>query len=312
MKMIFMGTPDFAVPSLQKLLDNGHDIAMVVTQPDKRGNRGCVTVSPVKAFAEGNGLRVEQPESIHRDEGFMSELEKLEPDMIVVAAFGQILPKRVLDIPKHGCINVHGSLLPELRGAAPMQRAILDGLSETGVTIMRMNQGIDTGDMISKASLPVDGMDINELSKRLSVLGADALIETIDSIDNGTAEYAKQDDSVSAYAHMIKKSDGATGFCGTAEEEERRVRAFLNWPNAYSYLNGKSVKIFKAEAISTDAKGVPGSVCDITPDGFSVNCGKGKLRIKELQLQGKKRMSAGDFLRGHALTENDIFKKEEK
>lgn len=310
MKIVFMGTPDFAVPSLQKLIEMGHDVEMVVTQPDKRGNRGRVTVSAVKAFAESNGLRVEQPFAIRRDEEFMSELEELCPDFIIVAAFGQILPKRVLDIPKLGCINVHGSLLPELRGAAPMQRAILDGLTETGVTIMRMDVGLDTGDMISKASVTIGDMDINELADRLAAMGAELLADTIPRIVDGTAEYVKQDDSVSTYAHMIKKTDGLTGFKGPADAEGRRIRAFLNWPNAYSYLNGKSVKFYDAEVLNDKADGMPGSICDISADGFSVNCGEGKLRIRELQLQGKKRMSAGDFLRGHALTEKDSFKEE--
>ena len=207
MKIVFMGTPDFAVPSLEKLIQQGQDVCLVVTQPDRKGNRGKVTFSPVKESAIAHGIPVAQPWKIRQDEEFMEQLSELEPDLIVVAAFGQILPERVLNTPKYGCINVHGSLLPKLRGAAPMQYAILQGLDVTGVTIMKMAKGLDTGDMIAKAELSIDRMTIHQLSEQLSELGAELLVQTIPSILDGSATYTVQAEEESTYAHMIRKSD---------------------------------------------------------------------------------------------------------
>ena len=311
MKIVFMGTPDFAVPSLEKLIECGYEVSLVVTQPDRRGNRGKVTYSPVKESALSHEITVVQPLEIRKDEAFMTQLEELNPDLIVVAAFGQILPERVLNIPKYGCINVHGSLLPELRGAAPMQYAILQGLDKTGVTIMKMAKGLDTGDMISKAELAIDGMTIHELAEKLSNLGADLLIDTIPSICDGTATYTPQMDEESSYAHMIKKSDGLTDFSGTASEEERKIRAYDSWPALYSHWNGKQMKFFRAEVLDDEEVHEPGVISAVDKQSFTVDCGKGRLKILEVQLQGKKRMSAGDFLRGSKASKGDRLTKGE-
>ncbi len=311
MTIVFMGTPQFAVPSLQALIDAGYDIPLVVTQPDKRGNRGKVIPSPVKQLALEHDLEVAQPISIRKDIDFVERLASLQPDMIVVAAFGQILPKSVLDIPKYGCINVHGSLLPELRGAAPMQTAILKGLEETGVTIMQMAEGLDTGDMISKVVCPIEGRNITELAELLSAEGAELLVKTIPSIVDGTATYEKQDNASSSYAGMMKKSDGMTDFNESAQVLECKIRAYYEWPCLYSYLNGMQVKFYRAEVVDEAPDGEPGTVSSVGKNDYTINCSDAKLRILEQQMQGKKRMSAGDFMRGHKLSEGDRFCAEE-
>lgn len=311
MKIVFMGTPRFAVPSLEKLAEVGHEICLVVTQPDRKGNRGKVPFSPVKESAIALGLPVAQPERIREDENFMAQLEALAPDFIVVAAFGQILPERVLKIPKYDCINVHGSLLPKHRGAAPMQYAILQGDRTTGVTIMKMAKGLDTGDMISWREMNIEGMSIDELTSKLAILGADLLADTIPEIAAGKATYTPQDDSKSSYAHRILKSDGLTDFGKSAEEEERKIRAFDPWPALYSYLDGKQIKFFRAEVLNDHEKHEPGIISAIDKNSFTVDCGEGRLRILEVQLQGKKRMNAGDFLRGTRVTKGNCLTKGE-
>ena len=312
MKIVFMGTPEFAVPSLQALIDAGHEIQLVVTQPDKRGNRGKVIPSPVKALAIENNLEVQQPVRIRKDEEFIQNLADLAPDMIVVAAFGQILPKSVLDIPEYGCINVHGSLLPQLRGAAPMQAAVRDGLKETGVTIMKMAEGLDTGDMISKAVCSIEGMDYLQVGELLAKEGAKLLVDTIPQIADGTAVYIPQKDEESSYAAMIKKTDGMTDFNERADSLECKIRAYIEWPTLYSYLDGLQVKFYKAEALMDETPdGEPGTVSETGKNFYTINCGEGKLKILEQQLQGKKRMGAGDFMRGHKLSIGDRFCSEE-
>lgn len=299
MKIVFMGTPEFAVPSLEKLLAAGHEVSLVVTQPDRRGNRGKMTCSAVKNAAVAHGLPVAQPERIRSDEAFVSELTALQPDLIVVVAFGQILPQRVLDIPKLGCLNVHGSLLPLLRGAAPMQYAILEGLATTGVTIMQMDAGLDTGDMLAKAETEIGRKDIEELAEELSLQGADLLAETVVALEKGALQAEKQDEARATYAPTIRKSDGETDFHRSAIEEDRRIRAYKGWPTAFSRLDGKTVKFFAAEPLADRAAdGEPGTIQEVFKDSFIVNCGEGCLRILELQLQGKKRLGAEEFLRG--------------
>ena len=205
MRIIYMGTPEFAVPALNSIIDAGHEVELVVTQPDRRGNRGKVVFSPVKACALNRGIKVSQPNNIKNDPDFIKELDALKPDLIVVAAFGQILPQEVLDIPDYGCINIHGSILPEYRGAAPIQYAILDGRDKTGVTIMQMDRGLDTGDIISVAEVEVGRKDIISLSDELAECGAKLVINTIDLIAEGQATYTKQDDSASSYAPQLLK-----------------------------------------------------------------------------------------------------------
>lgn len=311
MKIVFMGTPEFAACSLKALINNGYDIALTITQPDRRGNRNKMIMSPVKEVAEANGLEVAQPVRLRKDEALIERIRQIAPDMIVVAAFGQILPRDILDIPRLGCINVHGSLLPDLRGASPMHGAILKGLDETGITIMRMEEGLDTGDMISKAKCDIRGLDITEVSKKLSELGADLLIDTIPHIADGTAVYEKQDDSKSTYAGIISKKDGMTDFSEPADVIERKIRAYIEWPACYSFLDGQQVKFYKAEALmDEEPDGEPGTVSETGKNYYTINCGAGKLRVYEQQLQGKKRMSAGDFMRGHKLSIGDRFVSE--
>lgn len=302
-----MGTPEFAACSLKALIEAGYDIPLVVTQPDRRGNRNKMILSPVKQLALDNGLEVAQPVRLRRDEELICRLREIAPDMIVVAAFGQILPKEVLGIPGLGCINVHGSLLPDLRGASPMQAAILKGLDESGVTIMRMEEGLDTGDMISKVTCDIKGKDITEVSVILAEAGADLLVQTIPHIADGTAVYEQQDDSQSSYAAMISKKDGFTDFTESAEEIERKIRAYAEWPACYSYLDGLQVKFYRAEALDDQPDGEPGTVSETGKNYYTINCGSGRLRVYEQQLQGKKRMEAGDFMRGHKLNKGDKF-----
>lgn len=311
MKIVFMGTPEFAVPSLEKLVEAGYDIPLVVTQPDRKGNRGKVTFSPVKECAIQHNIPVEQPYQIREDEEFMAKLESLHPDFIVVAAFGQILPERVLNIPKYDCVNVHGSLLPKLRGAAPMQYSILQGDPVSGVTIMKMAKGLDTGDMISQAEMNIEGMTIHEFSEKLAVLGADLLVKTLPEIAEGNVTYTPQNDAESSYASMIRKTDGLTDFSGAAAEEERKIRAYDPWPALYSYLNGKQMKFFQAEVLDDAEEHEPGVISAVDKNSFTVDCGRGRLRILEVQLQGKKRMSAGDFLRGTGVSKGDRLTKGE-
>lgn len=308
MKTVFMGTPSFAVPSLRALIDSGHEIQLVITQPDKKGNRNKVIPSPVKVLAQENGIEIAQPSRIRKDEALIERLRSLAPDMIIVAAFGQILPKSVLDIPKYGCVNVHGSLLPDLRGASPMQTAVRIGYKETGVTIMQMAEGLDTGDMISQVRCNIEGMDIFEVSELLAKEGASLLISTMDQVEKGTAVAVKQDDELSTYAGMINKTDGLTDFSESAWEVECKMRAFAEWPTLYSYLDGVQVKFYKGEALmDQEADGEPGTVSEIGKNYYTINCGTGKFKVLEQQLQGKKRMSAGDFMRGHRLETGERF-----
>lgn len=307
MKIVFMGTPEFAACSLRALIDAGHDIPLVVTQPDRKGNRNKMILSPVKQLAMEHDIDVAQPLRLRKDEELIARLREIAPDMIVVAAFGQILPVSVLEIPRLGCINVHGSLLPDLRGASPMHAAILRGLDESGVTIMRMEKGLDTGDMISKVSCSIRGKDITEVAGILAEAGARLLVETIPHIADGTAEYVKQDENLATYAPIINKADGMTDFSESAEEIERKIRAYFEWPTCYSYLDGQQVKFYRAEVLSDEPDGEPGTVSETGKNYYIINCGEGRLKVLEQQLQGKKRMSAGDFMRGHKLSRGDRF-----
>lgn len=302
MRIIYMGTPDFAVPALNSIIDAGHVVEMVVTQPDRRGNRGKVVFSPVKECATQHGIKVSQPNNIKDEPEFIETLKALRPDMIVVAAFGQILPQAVLDIPAHGCINIHGSILPEYRGAAPMQYAILDGKKETGVTIMQMGRGLDTGDIISVAEVEVGRKDIIDLSEELAETGAKLVVKTIDLIASGQATYTKQDDSASSYAHMIRKEDGYTDFNSSATEIDNKVRAFKIWPGTFTNIGDKVLKIFDVLPIDdVDECAEVGTITSVEKDKFTVKCANGTLEIREVQLQGKKRMSVSDFIRGNKL-----------
>ena len=301
MKIVFMGTPDFASKSLQALIESGHDVALAVTQPDAKKDRGKkVKFPPVKETAIEAGIDVMQPEKV-RDAKFMESMKEINPDLIVVAAYGQILPKVLLELPKFGCVNVHASLLPKFRGSAPIQHAILSGEEETGITIMQMAEGLDTGDMLSKTRVEVDRKNCEELHNELAVAGAKLLVDTIPLIEQGKIKPEKQDDSKASLAPMISKRDGLVDFACSAEEIERKVRAFYPWPGTFTYLNGDTFKIWEADISDEEAEGVPGSVLKADKEGIKVCCGKGVLSLKTVQAPGKRRMSAEDYLKGNKI-----------
>lgn len=308
MKIIFMGTPDFAVGTLEALITGGYEIALVVTQPDKpQGRKMELTPPPVKVCALQHGLEVYQPTRV-REQSSMEYLKKYEPDMIVVAAFGQILPKELLELPKYGCINVHASLLPNYRGSAPIQWSILNGDAETGVTIMRMDTGIDTGDMIAKRTVPIEEEDTGgSLFDKLAEVGAKLLVDTIPSIVDGTATYTKQDEACATKVGMIQKSQGVIDFHRSAQEINCQIRALNPWPSAYTKLHGKTLKIWKAKVVAADGNYKPGSIARITKDELCIATGEGLLSVLEVQLEGKKRMATADFLRGVTLAEGEML-----
>ena len=303
MKIVYMGTPDFAVPPLEALVRSGYEVAAVVTQPDKPKGRGKTLMpTPVKEEAMKHDIPVYQPLKV-RDPEFVEILENIAPDIIVVAAFGQIIPKKILDMPKYGCINIHASLLPKYRGAAPIQQAVIDGEKESGVTIMRMGTGLDTGDMISKVVVPLDEEETGgSLFDKLAQAGASLLIETLPSIENGTASYEVQpEESPTPYAAMINKKMGLMDFSKSAAELERLVRGLNPWPSAYTFLNGKTLKVWKStvEKAANGGKTVPGTIIAVDKTGIHVACSEDVLVLCEVQLEGKKRMETDAFLRGY-------------
>lgn len=310
MKIVYMGTPDFAVPPLAALVKAGYEVTAVITQPDKPKGRGKTLLpTPVKEEAMKHEITVYQPQKV-RDPEFVEVLKNLAPDMIVVAAFGQIIPKEILDMPKYGCINIHASLLPKYRGAAPIQQAVIDGEKESGVTIMKMGMGLDTGDMISQAVVTLSEDETGgSLFDRLAETGASLLIQTIPSIENGTATYTKQpEESPTPYAAMITKKMGLLDFSRNAEVLERLVRGMNPWPSAYTYLNNKTLKVWKAVVEDTESgKVAPGTIVGVDKKGIHVACGEKILVLQEVQLEGKKRMETDAFLRGYQVTEGTIL-----
>ena len=335
-----MGTPDFAVPVLEKIIEAGHEVGFVVTQPDRAGNRGKVIFSPVKQAAIEHGIPVLQPDRISTDEAVLASIQGFDPDVLVVVAYGQILKKSVLDIPKAGSFNVHASLLPRLRGASPIQHAILDGDEKAGVTIMKIDEGLDTGDMLISDSVEIGRMNFEELHDALAEMGASLMVQALGLIESGEAVYTKQDDSLSTYAGMIRKEDGKIDFSESAEAIDRKIRAFDPWPGAFCDMDGKTIKIWKAEPAAGKAAGrkaelaagkaayggdeaanktvdgelsaaggvAPGMILSADADGISVQCGEGVLVIKELQLPGKKRTSVRDYLLGHKIQNGETLK----
>ncbi|OLR59162.1 methionyl-tRNA formyltransferase [Anaerostipes sp. 494a] len=299
MKVVFMGTPEFAVPTLQALIDH-HQVIGVVTQPDKQRGRGKkVQFPPVKEKAVEYDLPVYQPVKA-REEEFVSVLRDLNPDVIVVVAYGQILPESILNIPKYGCINVHGSLLPKYRGAAPIQWSVLDGEEKTGITTMYMEKGLDTGDMIDKVELTLDPKETaGSLHDKLMVMGADLLLETLEKLENGTAVRTKQDDSLSCYAKMLTKDMGQVDFSKSAVEIERLIRGLNPWPSAYTSMDGKTMKLWDADITPYDGDAEPGTIVDVTKEAIVAATGEGALALKEIQLAGKKRMKVSAFLLGY-------------
>ena len=301
MKIIFMGTPDFSVGTLEALIEAGHEVVLAVTQPDKPKGRGkSMLPTPVKEEAMKHGFPVYQPVKVRNPE-FLQVLEKLDPDIIVVAAFGQIIPKSILELPKYGCINIHASLLPKYRGAAPIQQAVIDGEKESGVTIMRMGTGLDTGDMISKIVVPIAKDETGgTLFDKLAEAGAKLLVETLPHIFDGTAVYEKQpEESPTPYAGMITKQMGLMDFRKSAEELERLVRGLNPWPSAYTSLDGKTMKVWEADVLDAQSKEEPGTIVEVNKKEIIVATGSNDLALHEIQLAGKKRMQVQAFLLGY-------------
>lgn len=295
-----MGTPDFAVNTLEAIVKAGHEVALVVTQPDKAKGRGKkLQFTPVKEKALEYDLEVAQPEKV-REESFMERLEQISPDVIVVVAFGQILPERILNIPRYGCINVHASLLPAYRGAAPIQWAVIDGLEETGVTTMYMDKGLDTGDIICQSRLKLAKDETGgSLFLRLAEEGAQLLLTTLKQLEEGKAVRTKQDDSQASYAKMLSKDMGKLDFTKDAARLECLIRGMNPWPSAYTRIKDKTLKVFAAEVVGCDENVPVGTVVEVDKKSFTVRCGKGALRILNLQLEGKKRMDTAAFLLGY-------------
>lgn len=310
MKILFMGTPDFALFSLKALVESGkHDICGVVTQPDKPKGRGYELLPPpVKVYALQNGLDVYQPQTLKGEE-FAELLDTLSPDLIAVAAYGKILPKNVIDFPKYGCINVHGSLLPEYRGAAPMQRAIIDGKKVTGVTIMYMAEGLDTGDMLLKREFEIkENHNFEDIHDGLGALGADALLELIDMLERGEAKRTPQDSSLATYAQKITKQDCLIDFSMNAQSVHNLIRGLSPIPLSFTHTpNGKLLKVIAAEI--ADAKKAHVQVGEVlsVENGIEVACSKGSVRLLRVVPEGKSRMNASDFVRGRNISVGDIL-----
>ena len=326
MRIVFMGTPDFSVPALKALVEAGHQVIAVVTQPDKPKGRGKeVQMTPVKIQAMEYGIPVYQPAKV-REASFVEVLKGLEADVYVVIAFGQILPKAVLELPKYGCINIHASLLPKYRGAAPIQWCVIDGEGETGITTMMMDVGLDTGDMLEKAVIPIEEKETGgSLHDKLSMAGGDLVLFTLKKLEEGTLVRTPQTDEGTCYAKMLTKSLGDIDWNQGAVSIERLIRGLNPWPSAYTMWNGKTIKIWAADVIAgreaadflsesgvpAETGTAPGTVVCSDKRGLVVCTGGGLLSIRELQMEGKKRMDTPAFLRGYPIPAGDVFVKKE-
>lgn len=310
MKVVFMGTPDFAVGTLEEIINAGHEVVLVVTQPDKPKGRGKgVQFPPVKQCALAHGIEVFQPVKVKEDQN-SEYIKKFKPDIMVVAAFGQILPQSLLELPEYGCINVHASLLPKYRGAAPIQWAVINGEQVTGVTIQRMAMGIDTGDIISKCEVRIAEDETGgSLFDKLAKAGAELCVETMDMLKNGTAEFIPQDHEAATHTSMITKELGDMDWNRPAAELERLIRGLNPWPSAYTRLKNKTLKIWKAAVLDEESGKQPGTVVRLEKDGLIVQTKQGCLKLLEVQLEGKKRMDAGAFLRGCPVEADTVFTK---
>jgi methionyl-tRNA formyltransferase len=296
-RTVFMGTPAFAVPTLDVLLQAGLNLVGVYTQPDRPKGRGqALAAPPVKEMALRHGIPVFQPQKLRAPE-VVEELRALAPDLIVVVAFGQILPRSVLEIPRYGCINVHASLLPKYRGAAPINQAIIDGEIETGITTMLMDVGLDTGPMLLKRALNIGPEETaGELHDRLCTLGGETMAATLQLLLRGELHPQVQDDSQTCYAAMLKKEDGRIDWSQSAQQIHDRIRGLAPWPGTYTELNGEPLKLFLTRVEA--GEGEPGTILPPAADAVRIACGNGVLAVRELQLPGKKRLAAADFLRG--------------
>ena len=309
MNVIFMGTPEFAVPCLERLIEDGHTVSLVVTQADKPKGRGQKMMPPpVKVYATEKGFQVYQPKTL-RDEAFFELLQRLNPELIVVVAFGKILPVNVLDFPKYGCINVHGSLLPEYRGAAPMQRAIMDGKRQTGVTTMYMADGIDTGDMLLTGKIEIEEHDNFEtVHDKLGECGAEVLLRTLEAIRDGSLTRIPQDHAAATYAAKIEKEDCLIDFSCSAQQVHNRIRGLSPIPLALTYTpDGKMLKVIASE-VSALSDGAPaGTVVSVKNGKITVACGVGTISLLSVLPEGKKRMSAADFINGRRVQVGDLL-----
>lgn len=300
MKIIFMGTPDFSVGTLEALVEAGHDVVLAVTQPDKPKGRGKeMQFTPVKECAMKYNIPVFQPKKVREPE-CIEELRKYNADIMVVVAFGQLLPKAILEMTPYGCVNVHASLLPKYRGAAPIQWAIIDGEDVTGVTTMQMNEGLDTGDMLLKVEIPIEEKETGgSLFDKLSEAGAKLCVKTLEGLEKKTITPIPQGETPTAYAKMLDKQVGNIEWTKSADEIERLIRGLTPWPSAYTNWNGKVMKIWAAETTNETSDVAPGTIAKVDKDAFYVQTGSGFLKVCELQIPGKKRMDAAAFMRGY-------------
>lgn len=304
MKVIFMGTPEFSVGTLNAVIEAGHEVVLAVTQPDKPKGRGKeMQFTPVKECALAHNIPVYQPKRV-RDPECIEELKKYEADVCVVIAFGQILPKEILDMTKYGCINVHASLLPKYRGAAPIQWAVINGETVSGVTTMQMDEGLDTGDMLEKTEIVLDEKETGgSLHDKLAKAGAELCVSTLCKLEKGELVPVKQGETTTEYARMLDKKLGEINWEKKAYEIERLIRGLNPWPSAYTQWNNKTMKIWEAQVVPEETKETPGTVVRVAKDGFFVQTGEGLLKIQSLQIPGKKRMEADAFLRGYQVEE---------
>jgi methionyl-tRNA formyltransferase len=308
MKIVYMGTPEFAVPALAKLHENGYHVDLVVTQPDKARDRGKkVQFTPVKEKASELGIEVTQPEKIRGNLEFIQKIESMKPDLIIVAAYGKILPVELLEIPRLGCINIHASLLPKYRGAAPIHRSIIEGEEMTGVTLMYMEEGLDTGDMIAARSTHIGKKTTSELHDELSVMGAELLIATLPYIEKGINGRTRQDDSKATYAPMVFKQDGLVDFSKSPVEIERLIQGLNSWPGAYTYYRGEPMKLWKAEALDETSKSPDGTIMGVSSQGIKIAAGGRTLLLTKIQMPGKKAMDVSEFLKGNRIKTGEIL-----
>lgn len=308
MKIIFMGTPDFSVGTLEALIAAGHEVVLAVTQPDKPKGRGKeMQFTPVKECAMQYQIPVYQPKRVREPE-CVEELRKYDADIMVVVAFGQILPKEILDMTPYGCVNVHASLLPKYRGAAPIQWALIDGEKVTGVTTMQMNEGLDTGDMLLKTEVVIEEKETGgSLHDKLAEAGAKLCVETLTALQQGAVTPIPQGETTTSYAKMLDKQLGSIDWKKSAFEIERLIRGLNPWPSAYTNWEDKVMKIWDAEVVANDTDAMPGTITKVEKDAFYVQAGTGMIKVCELQIPGKKRMDAGAFLRGYQIKEGEIL-----
>jgi methionyl-tRNA formyltransferase len=308
MKIVYMGTPDFAVPALDKLAQSKYKPILVVSQPDAKRDRGeQVKPTPVKVKALEWGIPVEQPERIRGNADFIEMLRKLQPDLIIVAAYGKILPLELLQIPTKGCVNIHASLLPKYRGAAPVQRAILKGDAQTGVTLMQMAEGMDTGDILATTATPIAEKTTGMLLEELAEMGAQLLMEHLPKIFENQMIPIPQNNQEATYAPMIFKKDGLIDFSKPAIEIQRQIRAMDPWPGAFTVFAGQTIKIWQAEVTEEISKEPQGTITGISPRGITVSTGQGLLHITELQMPGKKKMPVSAYIRGNHIEINSVL-----